>query len=1349
LDKDVNALDALIQAFRAGAAGAIVGGTIGGFTGINGRQKTPQEVGKDIVKIVKEQTGRFAEAETVEGREEIAQELVVDPTIQRAIEVAEGVFQRTREGTATEEDLNALQTSLATIRQGTPLIESEKFVPKSDTDQNETFTIKKDAFGGSFKYTLLDPNLGDPNNLGENEITTIVGSVRNNSIRIENAGVIESERGKGFAVRGYMRIAKEAFDRGLSLESDVEVTQDAVNVYAALERRGLTVNRASDAHEVVDGGITKLVARGSVFKIPIQNLDVASSINPAPEFSSPLAQQRGFSRQISQDPKIAPPLAASQQENNVQPITNLETLREAQEFIDAQPTINDAIIKVLDFSSNMPGRVRVTVGSQIIVNLNKVYLEEIDAGNTVEANAVMEKTISLADNISSFLTESGRTSQAAAMYTRLVPQAFIKKLGDMKAKSAKTGYARDEAIRQQITEGIQIARRVAVRESVDIPELQELKGIIESIVDINENILFKNRIADALSESDLGSLQNILQEVGVRDVEKASVVLRDNYQSRIEKSISVGLAKALKTTLQAPVNTSAQGFNTQSQVKDMLKFVQGRMTETNLYSDAAVDTFVREWYDKNIPPVTQEENDTIIRMAIEMNQRPDGFLRTDAANELIGFMTRSLGVRGQLAEVASAQWYSGIFSGIGTQEVNVTATAANVLLHAFEMAAAIPHSIPSLLNGYASGASVGVREFQAAIAGKATPKTPAKLELTDLLQQFYNPSKPWWNAKNLITIGRFTRRILVAPDVFWFRTVEEGVAQALGDDYLRRQDKEAVFIPRREFREYVSQLLFNTETDIAAFEVIARQDLAAAGRLNKKSGKVNKRDLDRRIYELMLEKRRTMAGGPTRAREAVRQAERATFTAQPEGLLQGFAAAATTAIRKTIIQTPYGTARVLTPVIPVVRIMANVGDRLLDFGPVGILRGVRGKRTFGEGKRFSPIEARGRLWLGITGTMFIPFLSAIVSSFGEENEEENNGFIFDITGQGPKDFRKRQQWREQGKKEWSVHIKIPGVIDHYASYIEQPFALPYMFIGATRDTEKYENIDIDSVFEVASFSAFVVSSAFLDQQFVRGVADALEVVEGKRDPLSYLASPIAGFVGFGPFFSALARDISNITDPVMRDPKSVGFVGQLLKNVPYLKSVPGKPVINVLGEEVRKTPLEQNPLTRRFLSQTTKDPVWKWLAKNKLFVPDPRRSKEITIMTSRPNKIEKGMLFQAFDKRRTRMGAIAAGVMTEDEVYDFIKRRGDIIKFTLNNRIKTSHFEDLRTTAIAGAKAQGYDDIISGMFGHAAVKKSLESIAIQAGDIAKRELAGIPSLGLPTPKRNLIPIPRINKPSFP
>ena len=112
---------------------------------------------------------------------------------------------------------------------------------------------------------------------GEGEAGRIVATVRPDAVRVTNAGVSPAEQGKGHGVRMYEAAAEVAAERGVSLESDVEVTPGAARVWEALGRRGYVVERNPDATLQDVDGVEKWVASGPVFRVadPSARADVA------------------------------------------------------------------------------------------------------------------------------------------------------------------------------------------------------------------------------------------------------------------------------------------------------------------------------------------------------------------------------------------------------------------------------------------------------------------------------------------------------------------------------------------------------------------------------------------------------------------------------------------------------------------------------------------------------------------------------------------------------------------------------------------------------------------------------------------------------------------------------------------------------------------------------------------------------------------------------------------------------------------------------------------------------------------------------------------------------------------
>lgn len=122
---------------------------------------------------------------------------------------------------------------------------------------------------------------------GEGEAGRLTGAIREGALRVQNVGVNATERGNGYGVQMYEAAAGEAAARGLALESDVEVTEDAARVWEALGRRGYGVEQNPAA--VLDGG--KWTAGGApVYRVADPTRPAEGVATDVPEAAEPVTQ---------------------------------------------------------------------------------------------------------------------------------------------------------------------------------------------------------------------------------------------------------------------------------------------------------------------------------------------------------------------------------------------------------------------------------------------------------------------------------------------------------------------------------------------------------------------------------------------------------------------------------------------------------------------------------------------------------------------------------------------------------------------------------------------------------------------------------------------------------------------------------------------------------------------------------------------------------------------------------------------------------------------------------------------------------------------------------------------------
>lgn len=163
-----------------------------------------------------------------------------------------------------------------------------------------------------------------------------------------------------------------------------------------------------------------------------------------------------------------------------------------------------------------------------------------------------------------------------------------------------------------------------------------------------------------------------------------------------------------------------------------------------------------------------------------------------------------------------------------------------------------------------------------------------------------------------------------------------------------------------------------------------------------------------------------------------------------------------------------------------------------------------------------------------------------------------------------------------------------------------PLALPLAVIGNTLDWSRYgKGDDADSVsraaFALKATANAIVSQGMLDS--VRRLFEALgsESTSEGADKLQKLAARTgAAFV-----VPNLVQQVDRLFDPTVYDQSGMGAL--LQSQVPFARRE-NKPALNVLGEPVQSGPFHY------WASKQSQDPLWRFLADRKVFVPETAKT---------------------------------------------------------------------------------------------------------------------------------------------
>jgi hypothetical protein len=252
-------------------------------------------------------------------------------------------------------------------------------------------------------------------------------------------------------------------------------------------------------------------------------------------------------------------------------------------------------------------------------------------------------------------------------------------------------------------------------------------------------------------------------------------------------------------------------------------------------------------------------------------------------------------------------------------------------------------------------------------------------------------------------------------------------------------------------------------------------------------------------------------------------------------------------------------------------------------------------------------------------------MSAAVLYLGADDDKPWDKRVT-VHGQGPRDKGRRDALRAAG---WIPNSLQVGKKFHTLE--PYPNALPLAVVGNWLDAHRYQDVDQKSAMERLAYSLYQTRDTILNRSFLSGLAQMLAVKDTPtrtdRQMTDALARMGANFA-VPNFFRALDR----WQDPKVYD--EPGIRGALMAQVPWLRRE-GRPVLNDLGEPITR------PLDKRWGSEVAPDPLWTFMAQHNLSAhasPDQE---------------------------------IGPFKMTEEQVYDFTRRRGQILRQMLEEKTKS------------------------------------------------------------------------------
>jgi hypothetical protein len=619
--------------------------------------------------------------------------------------------------------------------------------------------------------------------------------------------------------------------------------------------------------------------------------------------------------------------------------------------------------------------------------------------------------------------------------------------------------------------------------------------------------------------------------------------------------------------------------------------------------------------------LTQEQAGILRSLVRRAQDRPEGFLRQQAAADVLKFTEKLKGAV-SWRDVPMAIFYANVLSGF-TTPAKIMLENANLLASSTVAALAsrprnLLHPVEwltSTVDAYRRGLAKGA--LQAAGTLKTGTVTGVWAEpRTSVLEM-----KPFGERMDVFNFWKYFGRVIGTAHELTFKPSWEVKQAELARDVAAREG-----LSGRALTQRVADLLANTEGETARARGQALTELQALGR-------VSAVDLARRSREILEQRREEQMPGSTAiARD---YALRMSYLNEPYGFLGGMATGMRSLLEQLRRKFPV-TGTAAKTQIPFTTVVANILNEKLNWTPVGLVRAALSHKS-GElyGRPILSGNERAEAYAkAVLGTIAI---GAMWELFGSH-----------IHGNGPSDPHKRRQLAATG---WIPHsIDVNG---RYYSFMNTPAAVGLAVIGNTMDWQRYGKGDNAETVTRCAFALKATVNAIVSQGMLDSLKRIFEVLgsesttEGADKLEKAAARTASSFV-----FPNLVQQVDRIFDPTVYD--KTGTEALIKGQIPFVRRE-GKPALTVLGDPVEVDPFHY------WTSTLTKDVVMQMLAEKQAWIPEPSRQQQ----------------FVGDNKR----GPDYSRAMTPDEFYDFVQESGKAIRERLEanlDRIALAEPEEAR-----------------------------------------------------------------------
>lgn len=755
-------------------------------------------------------------------------------------------------------------------------------------------------------------------------------------------------------------------------------------------------------------------------------------------------------------------------------------------------------------------------------------------------------------------------------------------------------------------------------------------------VDTQFSGLLKNPVKEGLKDMNIRIQDIITQHYTIQDYTGQTLANKLIEQTGLTNAEATDLSNAInkefnRIATEAKHKMLARIFGEKKVREPDIKNLEDeiiKLTNLGAFSDEELTNKYAEkmgW-----PTLTESNVKEIERLALKVQQTPDGFQKDERIQDLLSYQANLKGM--DWTEIPMAIWYANMLSGISTQAKNIVSNTVNTTtIMAGTMIQHPSYSI-DMAKAYLTGMKRGVLEASNTLKTGYSP-VRGKSEIPSILER-----KKWSGFGNALQYHKHVRRVMVAADVISYEAAKEmkayqlALKQSINDNDLTSKqsirNKTAEILGLRDFQQQESreqaELEYNNKAEnISQSDLSYKEKKAAMAKADK--------DLKRRTYELIEQKR------PADIFEDSHSfAKKATYNAPPEGVL---------GLMSNAMNWISSKASAFKLIVPFTNLISNVANEAINYTPLGFVGSATNRGgVFTKAKNFTEQD---RIDLTVKASIGTALMTAAFILSGSDDDDDP---VIQITANGYGDFAKNEALRATGWQQYSIKIG-----NKWVSYQYTPFALGMAYIGNIRDFEKYREAKIDDKFWTKyGVAARWTTRTMLDATAVSSLDNFMgAIMDGRDENAIGTLSKSAVRTAKSFVIPAIAEqefrrmeDWFNIPDKETQGTA----MGQVWRNIPFARDKYFNKV-NALGREIP-------PDADVFISGLEEDSeIFKTITDKGLTIQAPSFNKMVI------NDPETNL-----DRK-----------LTQEEFYDFSRERGKLIREKLESESK--YFEKMSNEA--------------------------------------------------------------------